>query len=1348
LRRHFRQPIATVLAFLFPLWTLQVRGATILYWDGDNNGTNSTIGGAGTWDISLNKWDPDAADNADGDNAIWNNANNDTAFFGGNAGEVALGSAITAGGLVFGSDGYVITGDTLTLAAASGLGSPTINVAAFSHATIASQISGSDGIAKTGNGTLFLTNNTNNYTGDTVINGGALVISNQSQLGSSTNTIAVTGIAQTGNPGYSGGQLVLNGVSSSGPVTMTRDISLGGRGPGAANASGALVSVGNNILNGNLTMASPASEARVTATHGITTINGNVQLGNSNAQLFYGSGNFIINGQVTGFDSVNNDRFIKNGNYFVTTTMWLNNNNNTFLQPLRIDTGTVRVSSNGALGLSGSGIDNFAVRSVDLNGGTLEIHTDAPDFATRKVYNRGTTGIIYTNRALGGTGLNQTVVFNRFDADNATFYHRGRDGYNLTLGGTTGLGTNMSWSGGANLNFRSESNGTLTLDMNIMHDSEATQRTLFLTGIGDMVLTGAFLANGLSNAMAVAKDGTGQLTLTNTATASTNTGATTINQGTLVYSSTNALSTGAINIGNASTTSGALTYAGAGETISRAINLNTTTANVFMNASGSGAVTYNGTFTAGTGNKTLILGGTNTGNISSALPTAGATLNVQKIGSGTWQLSGANLFTGSTTVSNGTLKIQDTFSGTSRNVLPDAGAIIFNTDVLSNTAGGIFQYLGDGANASTETVGALTSTAGHGVVEVVPGSGGSATLTFTSLGARTAGATLNVFGTGTVNVTGTAGFLNAGTYFDGSDFAFSGAGTTLRAAVYDTDAGFVTAGAALTAASHNLVTAGTSSGALTISSLKISGNQTVAQTGLLTIQTAANSAGGILQTGGSGIISGTGVTTGGTGDLVVRVDGVGDTLTMAAPITATTTGGLTKNGEGLLLLQGAQAYLGGATTINEGTLRIDTGSRLGGATASNNNNLVIRQAGTLDLFGNAIGVGAFNGAGGVTNSSGTAATLTIGNNNQAGYFTGLITGNVGITKAGTNTIHLTGMNTFSGPVTLNGGNLDVTRLANIGSASGIGTGDATSAATNAASLVFNGGTLRYVGTNAAGAVEATQTPSVSIDRLFTLAGSGAIRSFGSYGNLVQGRAANHAALIFNNTGPVVFSGAGTRTLTLGGDSLGDNEIALQLINNPNANEALTLIKNESGMWKLSNSANNYSGQTQIDAGALWAEGTALSVNSNLRLSGSGVLMTSGTFNRTLGTLANQVQWNTNQHGGFAASTDRLIVNLGGLGATLDWGTGGIGNGTGNLILSSSTSWADVDFQNGINLNGATRTVTVNDNGNTGLDYATISGVISNSTGTGALTKNGAGILILGNANTYNGNTTLSRTGRW
>ena len=60
-----------------------------------------------------------------------------------------------------------------------------------------------------------------------------------------------------------------------------------------------------------------------------------------------------------------------------------------------------------------------------------------------------------------------------------------------------------------------------------------------------------------------------------------------------------------------------------------------------------------------------MLGGSNTADntIASALPTGGTTLNVQKMGSGTWVLSGANLYTGSTTISNGVLKIRDTFAG-------------------------------------------------------------------------------------------------------------------------------------------------------------------------------------------------------------------------------------------------------------------------------------------------------------------------------------------------------------------------------------------------------------------------------------------------------------------------------------------------------------------------------------------------------------------------------------------------------------------------------------------------------------------------------------------------------------
>jgi len=387
--------------------TSPLQGA-VYYWDSDednvgNDSAGTGIGGSGLWNLTSPNW-WDALGTMD--NVAWPNQLSDTAIFNGEGGLVTLAGSVNAGTLMFGGLGYSLTGGTLTLGDVA-----RIHVAPGLNATIGSILAGSSGLTKTGNGTLILTNNANSYTGDTVINGGALVITNEGQLGSSTNTISVMGIANTGNPGYSGGQLVVVGGVAG--IVMNRDISLLGRGPGALNGSGALVSVGNNTFNGSLQVAGPASEARVTATHGTTTYNGQIFLGNAAAQLFYGNGNHVINGLVTGFDHAGADRFIKTGN-LVGTTLWMTNNNNNYLQPLRIDSGTVRVSDNGALGL------NTTTRSVDLNGGWLEIHTDTPNFQTRNIYNRATNGYIFVDRALGGSGLNQTVEFGNFNANNAT----------------------------------------------------------------------------------------------------------------------------------------------------------------------------------------------------------------------------------------------------------------------------------------------------------------------------------------------------------------------------------------------------------------------------------------------------------------------------------------------------------------------------------------------------------------------------------------------------------------------------------------------------------------------------------------------------------------------------------------------------------------------------------------------------------------------------------------------------------------------------------------------------------------------------------------------------------------
>ena len=71
------------------------------------------------------------------------------------------------------------------------------------------------------------------------------------------------------------------------------------------------------------------------------------------------------------------------------------------------------------------------------------------------------------------------------------------------------------------------------------------------------------------------------------------------------------------------------------------------------------------------------------------------------------------------------------------------------------------------------------------------------------------------------------------------------------------------------------------------------------------------------QTGGSGSISGTGVTTGGSGVLVINVDGGANTLTLNAPITSTTTGGFTKVGAGTLIIAGLNAQTGVTRFLQE-----------------------------------------------------------------------------------------------------------------------------------------------------------------------------------------------------------------------------------------------------------------------------------------------------------------------------------------------------------------------------------------------------------------------------------------------
>ena len=1410
-------PFMRVLGVLLALWTpfitAPVAFSATLFWDADGTatGNNATtgagLGGTGSWDnlSTVNWWDGVSASDV-----TWNNSGINTAVFEGTGGTVTLNAPITAGGLVFNSNGFNITGtgaNILTLASGSAVGA-NVNVGTGFFDTISAAIAGSSGLGKIGGGTLRLTG-ANTYTGTTGVYGGILSINSASALGGDTSTVTVFGNTNSG-----GGTLMLSSGGNVPAFTLARNLFLSGYGAVVASstqagtqtfffAQGALANVGNNTVSGNITTSSVLG-TRIVTDYGNLSLTGGLALGAGNTfQIGTSSGNttlpdnIIISGQISGGTTGN--LFQKFGNGTVVLTNAANN----FASYVQIDTGFVRVDSGAELGANTT---SGANASIQINGGTLEVRTDTPGAFSTKNVNFSTNGTIFVSRAVGGSGLGTetliggvpgyssaagNVVFGILSntANNNTETYSGRDGYGVTVG----TGAIVSLTAGNPINFTNSGNGVVTLNA-ILSATDTTARAYTFTATGDMVLTGSLLGTG--GAHVLTKAGTGELVIQGAA--STYTGGTNINAGTLAISSFGTLN--GAGVGNTlHINNGALNYNGLGETTTMVVDLSGTTGGAVINANQtSGALVFSSAFTAsGAGIKTLTLGGTNNvatfdihGAVVQANTIAAAIVNnsgtnttgVTKNGSGTWVLTGANTYTGATTITNGTLiAVANAAFPTASTTLASTTNLVFNVDTASQSAGGTFNYISNDSG-SIQQLGQLISTAGAGTVQVTnTGAYGFAngnTLTFSSLAAANAGATLNVTTSGSgisgtdffVNFTTSpgTGYLNARTFVGGANFAFydttTGAISFLRALNYGVDANTAADPATFAAAAGNAILldssstlTGTPAGA--IESIKFTGGANLTLTGgTLTLNnggTTVATTGGILVTGSQSIISGgLGITTGGAGDLVVRVDQLNDSLTLSTPVTNTTTGGITKSGLGLLILNAVNAQTG-TTTINEGTLQLlGATSTLGSA----NDALTIRQNATLDLNGVSAAAGAFNGAGTVTNSNGaTAATLTIGNNTGTGTFTGLIqdgalVGGTALTKTGTGTIYLNNQNTYSGATNLNGGILAVTTLANFGSNSGIGTGNA--AAGNAASLIFNGGTLQYTGSNSI-QLQATQTPSIAINRLFTLAGNGAIDSSGTYGNsILANGAANNAALWFNNTAAVAFSGTGARTLTLTGSSIGGNEIDLQLIDNPGGG-ALSVTKTSAntgvntGLWVLGGVNNTYSGATTITNGVLRAQdGTSLSAASNLVFNSTTagnntVLESTGVFTRALGTGAGQISWNTNASGGFAGGATKLTVNLGGAGAQVNWGAGGIGNGTGALIFGSATSLSEVEFQNAINLGTAittTRTIQVDDNTTTTTDFATVSGAISGSAAAGvaALTKTGGGVLVLTGANTFTG----------
>jgi autotransporter-associated beta strand protein len=260
------------------------------------------------------------------------------------------------------------------------------------------------------------------------------------------------------------------------------------------------------------------------------------------------------------------------------------------------------------------------------------------------------------------------------------------------------------------------------------------------------------------------------------------------------------------------------------------------------------------------------------------------------------------------------------------------------------------------------------------------------------------------------------------------------------------------------------------------------------------------------------------------------------------------------------------------------------------------------------------------------------------------------------------------------------------------------------------------------------------------------------------GNLVYMSNANSEVEITNPINLV--NAARTVKVDDNGYSAGDFATLSGIISSTGTTGGIT--KTGAGTLYLSNTGNTYTGPTLIQGGAVrvTANQTSLPAASLLTLQG-GVLESSGTFTRSIGTAPGNVQWTG--AGGFSAKGGALAVTLNNDAVTvIDWAaataSGGL-NGQ-NLRFGSATSDNVVTLVNHLNMNtSGTRTITVNgDYGDRTIpnngkyleslaagEYAEISGIISNShgsAGTAILAKAGAGTLLLSGMNTYTGPTLI------
>ncbi len=1086
------------------------------------------------------------------------------------------------------------------------------------------------------------------------------------------------------------------------------------------------------------------------------------------------------------------------------TAPYIHTNVNNSANPVIINTNvTFRYGGNTPhfllMGGSGDWIINKYMTTLNTAGDgapvAIRVHVNgtgrvvlAPSGDSASVSGPGTVGdisvrsgtlVLGDNNALQNANTVLYMSGGNLDAANQDFVNAFQDPSNQQIWSNsfTFIGTKSADMGSFDPNF-SPPGGTITMAANIT--VTVLSNTLSIGG----PIAGSF---GLTKA------GNGTLRLYVPApAANTYTGPTTVNAGTLRLDVDNALPGGAVTVNgrldlNANCAINGLSGTGIVDVVSG-------TRTLTINPNGTSSATFNGTIrnTGGTlaltlSGGTLTLNGTNTysgatsvnagtmlvngstgaGGVTVA---SGATLG----GTGTiggnvdWQSGGLATFTagspltvsGSVTLNNNNVTVfvpgspLPPGSYTLMTYNPSGSSGAFNstptytgagaaggTSSSITTSGGVVTLTltvpGTSATWTNDADGNWTTAANWSSNPVVPGAPGD--LVWLGVGSALRTVTLNASeSVGGINFTNPNSFViaNAGNTltFDNNG---SGAGATVGAGSANAIATAVKLNDNTTfnvLSPNTLSVSGTITSSAATNTLTFTGGGTLVLSGNNTYGPSAGTvgttlSGGIVRLGHNRALA--------TGDVsvaastTIRADTVlnlANNMTIASGATANindngnnTTlsgvisgaGGLSTTGSAVVALSSANTY-SGFTTVNGGTLRLGVVNAIPLG--------VVTVNGRLDLNGFSPTLGGLQGSGTLDNLAGGAVTLTVGADNSFTTFNGTITNSAGgvltLVKTGTGNFSLGGTNSFTGSITNQSGILRII----------FGNG------------MLNGGTIAQNIDNSATLVFTSTVPHTVTG---VISGSGG----------VEQRGPGVLTLAATNTYSGQTTIGGNSTLAIANDlALGSGTVfftppatirsadsSARTVANPYAPGNTMHVGGTGNMTftaPLSFDANVRS--FVINNPVTRLSGTLSSTGGGIRLghptlgASTGVLALSGT-NSYAGTT--EVLSGTLRLGSpFAISSATLTMN----GGNLDSEVPNLVNANNNpqawladFIFVGSQS---LDLGSGPVTMNAARMVTVASN------TLTVGGVIS---GTGPLTKAGAGTLVLNGANTFSGGVNLT-----